>query len=626
MKIAIRRSLLALASLVWTAGCRDGSAPIAPEHGRPSLEILDGSSTEGTPHFFFLPPLVQDPTTTGVLDTSVGAFLIVEICQWTGSACILPALARFTTSSGPGSETIRMESEHYIVNWHTDQFALATEDTYRIRVQVAGTDLGHADVQPVATGKELKNIDSSEAVGLVDGRTLPIRFRIEKEAVFVIGSAGGTITAMNGVVTLEIPEGALSNPAGIIVRPARQVPEDSGMVSGSAFELAPEETSFRADARLTLGYDPARVPAGIDPTALKIHSILDAAWVEVPDSHVDVDSARAEASIHELGTFGVLRERAVASVTVEPDSVQVAVGDTTRLHATPRDAHGQPLQRPVEWLSTAPSVAEVDASGRVTGLASGRAQIQARSGNEHGVVRVIVVDPAYPHQPPGFIQLTERPFDAAEEDFWRTVPTPDFQIVEDSTAPKSPPNVGQARFPAGFVGGDGPILSEFGDFSFLGYRKLYMSFWLKVSENWQGQENFINKIGFVWMHSDPVFVPMIKGRDAEPLRSRIALQDIPVVIARNLDANVGAVEIVRGRWHRWEIVFIANTGDNADGEVHWWIDGTKVGEYTDVTVRSSTQSDRLQYVTWYPIWGGGFDIVIETMYMWMDHFYASASP
>jgi hypothetical protein len=70
----------------------------------------------------------------------------------------------------------------------------------------------------------------------------------------------------------------------------------------------------------------------------------------------------------------------VASVAVSQTSGTVGRGETLRLTATPRDAAGNPLAgRPVQWSSSAPSIAAVSDAGVVTGLAYGVATITAAS-------------------------------------------------------------------------------------------------------------------------------------------------------------------------------------------------------------------------------------------------------
>lgn len=88
-----------------------------------------------------------------------------------------------------------------------------------------------------------------------------------------------------------------------------------------------------------------------------------------------------------------------ASVTVSPAEGTVAVGDTLRLRATVRDAAGNSLpDRPVQWVSEAPEVAELigpapEREGLVRALASGTAVIRASSGGVTGEASIAVLGP-----------------------------------------------------------------------------------------------------------------------------------------------------------------------------------------------------------------------------------------
>jgi len=156
-----------------------------------------------------------------------------------------------------------------------------------------------------------------------------------------------------------------------------------------------------------------------------------------------------------------------------------------------------------------------------------------------------------------------------------------------------------------------------------GYTQLYVSFWVKLSSNWQGHGSEVNKIGFVWLHGNPCVFFVPTGTGSGPLEPMIWLQNIPTG-GQRLPANLNPVEFTRGGWHRWELVLVVNTGDLANGEAHWWIDGVKVGEYRNIEYGTSAESkfwgDEL---SWRPIWGGVGDAVTQTMYMWMDHYYVS---
>jgi hypothetical protein len=281
----MRRTLiLATLMLPLPLGCAE-DAVVAPERSRPAASILDARHGNGNAHFYFLPPLVPSPNATGTFDATLSP--TVRICEWSGAACA-QVLATFTTSSGPGSETVRLDAsaEEYVANWHTDQFSLDPAKTYRIAVLVAGTELGHADVDVVQNGAQLRNVQTGEYVGLVNGRTLPIKFRIEVGAVRVVGPAGATVSAPGGTATLEIPPGALAGDAGITVQPSSAVPPRVTAVPGTAWSFGPDGLRFEVPVTLTIRYSPAALGA-IAEHKLRLHKIRGGGLVEVEGSTVD---------------------------------------------------------------------------------------------------------------------------------------------------------------------------------------------------------------------------------------------------------------------------------------------------------------------------------------------------
>ncbi|MBN2161226.1 MAG: hypothetical protein JW807_17695 [Spirochaetes bacterium] len=186
MKI-IARFLLLTAVLT---GLRCGQVPDIKQGIMPPVgahcSIYDATHNDGNEHFYFLQPIVSTAPTYGTFDP--GLKPMVEICIWNGSSCGA-SLAIFNEHTGEGSEAIRVDeaSEHYIVNWHTgnilDAYSLNAGETFRIRVLVGDQLLGYADLAVANSAKELKNVDTDEFVPLLEGRTLPIKFRIEEGAL-----------------------------------------------------------------------------------------------------------------------------------------------------------------------------------------------------------------------------------------------------------------------------------------------------------------------------------------------------------------------------------------------------------------------------------------------------------
>ena len=226
-------------------------APEAPL-ARAASEPL---SETNFPLFSFLPPMAPDPPPfAGTFDPSLLPHVAVEICEVVDDDCG-PEVARFT-AEGTRSERVRIpdDEEHYIVNWHTRRPRLRN-GLYHIEVRVAGTEVGHTDVQLVTRGRDLRTVPP-DAVGLKNGQTLPIKFRIEEGAVNVIGPDGATITGLDGQVVLEIPAGALTEPTGIAIVSAPDEPPLDDGVPGSTFELHPADLVLQAVATLTIQVDP----------------------------------------------------------------------------------------------------------------------------------------------------------------------------------------------------------------------------------------------------------------------------------------------------------------------------------------------------------------------------------
>src|SRR5262245_49214654 len=99
--------VLPVAFCLFALTCVIDRQPTTPDLVSPPAEIVDATHNGGNRYFFFLPPFVAQPTFSGTFDPSLSP--VVEICEWTGAACALPIVARFTTTTGPGSETVRLD-------------------------------------------------------------------------------------------------------------------------------------------------------------------------------------------------------------------------------------------------------------------------------------------------------------------------------------------------------------------------------------------------------------------------------------------------------------------------------------------------------------------------------------
>jgi len=182
-------ALACLAVLLLTA-CSDQQPLQPPAGSRPSALIMDGAHHGGNPDFFFLPPLAADPT--GGPNFDAGKFNpnlapTAEVCRLTGDPASGAVDCATDTQNKPvlvfGPKPMVLAVEQYQVTWDTKSPTLLDASKfYRIIVRGAprGTMLGLLDVDPVTGG--LKDVRTGEVVQFQDGRSLPIKVRIEQGA------------------------------------------------------------------------------------------------------------------------------------------------------------------------------------------------------------------------------------------------------------------------------------------------------------------------------------------------------------------------------------------------------------------------------------------------------------
>jgi hypothetical protein len=170
--LASAAGLILFAAIASCTSERDSHVPRLVSQAEPQA-ISDQMHGDGQVGFFWLPPLVSAPTLQGTFDASQSPVVTVTPLV-AGEAPI----AMYTTTSGPGAETVRVDAadQNYVVNWHTDQFNLDPSIDYRVAVSVGGHTVGFIDVDVVTSRSQAKNVDTQQYVPLLDGKTLPIKW------------------------------------------------------------------------------------------------------------------------------------------------------------------------------------------------------------------------------------------------------------------------------------------------------------------------------------------------------------------------------------------------------------------------------------------------------------------
>jgi hypothetical protein len=187
---------------VFAAACGTGDVTDStrPLPLNPLFDIQDGANSGGNPDFFFLPPMVDNPSgNANFLNNGFNSGLApkVTITKNGGAVIVLPAT----------SATLNVD--HYSLNWQVPVSSAST--TYRVTISVGSTNLGFADILASSNNAELKNADNT-VVPLKDGRTLPIKFVIENCAL-IAGECSSKIVNLTQGGTVTIPKGGVEIPA-----------------------------------------------------------------------------------------------------------------------------------------------------------------------------------------------------------------------------------------------------------------------------------------------------------------------------------------------------------------------------------------------------------------------------
>jgi hypothetical protein len=173
--------------------------------------ISDQNHSSGTPGFLFFPPMIQ-PQPAFVAGAFVRALRpVVTVEELSpGTRGVVATLTDQVREEWSADES--RAPSFYLVTWDTRAASLDPALTYRIHVSVRGTELGFADVDVVAAGTQLKNVQTSDVILLQDGRTLPIKFRIEEAAMRCVGVTCAAADGCHLPGTCDPLSGACSSP------------------------------------------------------------------------------------------------------------------------------------------------------------------------------------------------------------------------------------------------------------------------------------------------------------------------------------------------------------------------------------------------------------------------------
>ncbi|HKE92203.1 MAG TPA: Ig-like domain-containing protein [Gemmatimonadales bacterium] len=207
-------------------------------------------------------------------------------------------------------------------------------------------------------------------------------------------SAGGTVTALRlGTVTITALVEKKAGSARLTVTP----------VAVASVTISPPEAALQIGARTQLAATPrdardrvltgrpvrwsssANAIATVTPTGV-VTGV--AAGQTTITAQIESQSAQATVSVALVP---------VASVTLTPATLTLAIGKSSQIAVALKDARGNTIRdRDVTWTTSDPSIVGVSPTGLVTATRGGTATITAASENARATVAVTVPAPAAP--------------------------------------------------------------------------------------------------------------------------------------------------------------------------------------------------------------------------------------
>lgn len=233
---------------------------------------------------------------------------------------------------------------------------------------------------------------------------------------------------------------------------------------------------------------------------------------------------------------------------------------------------------------------------------------------------------AWPNRPSGANTINDWGHDAVVGNGWSDAyDTTGFQVTiqPDGTAPLSPANVLQQRFPAGLIGGNGGGGGPFINFGAT-YPDIYEGFWFRTSCNYVNHQ-VLTKIAWLHTPGNSIFLGM-KGSATGPYYFSLNYQwadnnpnnsHLGFVGSGYLDGP--GVQFGRCQWVRVEWYFKPSTTNTSrDGRYHLWVNSSHVAG-TDQLNTSSFTRPGITGTSYITIWGGTGGTNPTETYLYWDH-------
>jgi len=369
--------------------------------GRPKTPSGPATAPGATPGAPVLASLAVAPSPAGV---AVGGSVQLSVTFKDASGTTLPSTGHAVTWTS-SDDTMASVSPTGVVLARTAGIVAVTATSEGLTG--TGTVMITATVLPVATvdvAPAAMNVSLGDTIllsvaprdshgNVLSGRTVTWA---SSDRTIATVSAAGTVTGVRqGLVTITATVEKKSGIAHLTVVP----------VAVASVSVAPPQASLQIGARTRLSATPRDAHDHVLTGRTVRWSSSDRGIATVGTDGLVTGVAAGQATItaeveSQAGKATVTVALVpVASVTVTPAALTIAVGKSGQLTAGLKDARGTTIrERDVAWASSDPAVASVSSTGLVTATRGGSVTITATSDGAKGAATITV--PAPPAPPP----------------------------------------------------------------------------------------------------------------------------------------------------------------------------------------------------------------------------------
>jgi hypothetical protein len=312
-------------------------------------------------------------------------------------------------------------------------------------------------------------------------------------------------------------------------------------------------------------------------------------------------------TLADTATVNVIAPGAVLTqIILSPASAALSSGQTRQFSVTGQMSDGSTVVPPVTYAATGGTITT---SGLYTaGSTAGTFRVIAvqQGGTLADTSAITITAPVQPpppvsgqipELPAGYTLLTRHTGNPMVPSGWSTNGTQNCSVVSDATAPASPPDVMQIRYPAGFPSGSQPVTTFTGLLG--GKTNLFITYWYHYNSAFQGEPSNVNKHLFLFSGGAPLFYTEMKFAGNVPTGfMEVQFEQgasAPTAFTRLVEDYAGgkALQIAKDQWHRVSVELNMGTG-----RVALWVDGTKVGDQSGLALNSPGEFQIA------PTWGG----------------------